>query len=43
MMSTKLATPGLLKMKIFKNKSYHVIIVDCDVSTKFYHVAQTTL
>ena len=34
MMSTKLATPGLLKMKIFKNKGYHVIIVDCDVINK---------
>ena len=34
MMSTKLATPCLLKMKIFKNKSYHVIIVDCDVINK---------
>ena len=28
MMSPKLATPGLLKIKIFGNKSYDVIIPD---------------
>ena len=26
MMSAKLATPGLLKMKVFPNKSYYVLV-----------------
>ena len=26
MMSAKLATPGLLKMKVFANKSYYVLV-----------------
>ena len=30
MMSAKLATPGLLKIKIFQNKGYDVIIPDYD-------------
>ena len=30
MMSAKLATPGLLKIKIFQNKGYGVIIPDYD-------------
>ena len=34
MMSTKLATPGLLKIKIFQNKGYDVIILDYHVSNK---------
>ena len=34
MMSAKLATPGLLKIKIFRNKDYDVIILDYDVSNK---------
>ena len=38
MMSAKFATPGLLKMKIFQNKGYEVIILD--VTNKFYHVIQ---
>ena len=32
LMSAKLATPGLLKIKIFQNKSYDVIIPDYDVA-----------
>ena len=34
MMSEKLATPGLLKLEIFWNKGYNVIIVDYDVTNK---------
>ena len=34
MMSTKLATLGLLKIKIFWNKGYHVIISVYDVTSK---------
>ena len=34
MMSAKLATPGLLKIKIFQNKGYDVIIPDYDVTNK---------
>ena len=34
MMSAKLATPGLLKIKIFQNKGYDVIILDYHVSSK---------
>ena len=34
MMSAKLATPGLLKIKIFRNKGYDVIILDYDVTNK---------
>ena len=33
-MSQKLATPGLLKIKIFRNKGYDVIIPDSDVTNK---------
>ena len=33
-MSAKLATPGLLKIKVFQNKGYDVIIPDYDVSNK---------
>ena len=33
-MSAKLATPGLLKIKIFQNKCYEVIILDYDVTNK---------
>ena len=33
-MSQKLATPGLLKIKIFRNKGYDVIIPDSDVTSK---------
>ena len=34
LMSVKLATPGLLKIKIFKRKVYDVITVDYDVSNQ---------
>ena len=34
MMSPKLATPSLLKIKIFQNKGYGVIIVDYEVTNK---------
>ena len=34
MMSAKLATPGLLEIKIFQNKGYDVIISDYDVTNK---------
>ena len=34
MMSAKLATPGLLKIKIFQNKYYNVIIPEYDVTNK---------
>ena len=34
MLSAKLATPGLLKIKISQNKGYAVIILDYDVSSK---------
>ena len=34
MMSAKLATPGLLKIKIFQNKGCNVIVVDYDVTNK---------
>ena len=34
MMTAKLATGGLLKIKIFQNKSYDVIIPDYDVTNK---------
>ena len=35
MMSAKLATLGLLKVKVFWNKDYDVIISVCDVTKKF--------
>ena len=34
MMPTKLATPGLLKIKKFQNKGYDVIILDYDFTHK---------
>ena len=34
MMSAKLATPDLLKIKIFQNKVHDVIIPDYDVTNK---------
>ena len=34
MMSAKLATPGLLKINIFQNKGYDVIIPDFDAINK---------
>ena len=35
MMSAKMATPGLLKIKVFWNKGYDVIISVHDVTNKF--------
>ena len=34
MVSAKLLTPGLLEIKIFRNKGYDVIILDYDVTNK---------
>ena len=34
MMSGKLATPGLLKIKIFRNIAYEVISIDYDITNK---------
>ena len=42
MMSAKLATPDFLKIKVFQNKGYEVIIPVYDV-TKNYHVIQVIL
>ena len=36
MMSAKLATTGLLKIKIFQNKGYDVIIIDYDVTNNIW-------
>ena len=33
-MPAKLATPGLLEIKIFRNKDYDVIILDYDITNK---------
>ena len=35
MISVKLATPGFLKIKIFQNKGYDVIILDYNVIKNF--------
>ena len=35
MMSAKLATPGIPKIKIFQNKYYDVIIPKCVVASKY--------
>ena len=43
MMSAKRATPGLLKITVFWNKGYGVIILVDDVTNKFYHVVQIIL
>ena len=40
MMSEKVATLGLLKIKVFWNTVYDVIIYDHDVTKKFCHVTQ---
>ena len=34
MISAKMATPGLLKLKVFRIKGYDVIISVCDVINK---------
>lgn len=36
--STKLTTPGILKIKVFKTKVYDVITLVHDVTTNFYHL-----
>ena len=38
MISAKMATPGLLKLKDFWSKGYDVIIFVYDVTKKFYHL-----
>ena len=43
MMSGKMATLGLLKIKVFLNKVYDVIISVYDVTKNFYDVAQIAL
>ena len=43
MMSTKLATLGLIEIKPFGNKSYDAITSVLDVPIKFYHVTQIIL
>ena len=43
MMSAKMANLRLLKINVFLNKGYDVIISVYDVSTKFYHVTQIML
>ena len=43
MMSAKLGSPGLLKIKIFQNKGGDSIILDYHVITKFYLVTQIIL
>ena len=43
MMSAKMAILSLLKMKVFLNKGYDVIISVYDVINKIYHVTQIIL
>ena len=43
MMSAKMATLGLLKIKVFLNKGYDVIFLPMTSPTKFYHVTHITL
>ena len=43
MMSAKMATLGLLKIKVFYNKGDNVIISVHDVARKFYHVTRIKL
>ena len=43
MMSAKMDTPGLLKVTVFWNKGYDVIISVDDVNKKFYQVIQIML
>ena len=42
-MSAKLTTLDLLKIRVFSNKNYDVIISVHDVPTKFYYVTQIIL
>ena len=41
-MSAKLATLGLLKIKVFPSKGYDVIISVHDVVREFFYVTQIT-
>ena len=43
MTSAKLAALSLLKIMVFRNKVYYVIISVSDVTKKFYHVTQIIL
>ena len=43
MMSAKMASPGLLKIIIFWNKGYDVMISVDDVTNKIYQVTQIIL
>ena len=43
MMSAKMATSALLKIKVFWNKGYYAIYSAYDVPTKFCHMAQIIL
>ena len=40
MMSAKMATPDLIKLKVFWSKGYDVIILSMTSRTKFYYVTQ---
>ena len=43
MMSAKMAIPGLLKVTVFSNKGYDVLISVDDVTNKFYKMIQIIL
>ena len=43
MTSVKMATLGLLKLNVFWNKDYDIIIFVHDVSNKFYYVTKIIL
>ena len=43
MMLAKMATPSLLKITVFSNKNYEVIISVHDVIKKNYHMIQIIL
>ena len=43
MMSAKMATLGLVEIRVFWKKGYDVIVFVHDVTKKFYHVIQIIL
>ena len=43
MMSAKITSPGLLKIRVFWNNVYDVIVSVMMSPTKFYHVIQVIL
>ena len=43
MMSAKMVSPDLLKIKVFWNKGYEVTIFVHDVTNEIFHVIQITL